>query len=208
MCFGGDGGAGDIAKAQRSDELARQARIKSGMARINSIFDDPRTGFNSAFYDKIRQGYLDYALPQVDKAYGTAKNSMIYALDRSGLLGSSAAIDKNAELSREFDQNRIDIQNKGFDVANNARRNVEDARSSIVAQLNATGDSQAAANAAMRQSQALNAPQGYSPLGQLFVNFTNTLSQIGSNARNDYAGFSGRGGGLFTNNNSSSVVGR
>lgn len=272
MCFGGDGGAGDIAKAQRADELARQARIKAGMAQINSIFDgtsrgvnaatsydpsktyyladgsvyqptvsaptsfmmgamrlNPRLangkvdemirngqlftgventggGFNQAYYDKIRQGYVDYAMPQLQNSFSRAKDSMVYALDRSGLLGSSASIDKNAELSREYDQNSIDIQNKGFDIANNARRNVEDARSAIVSQLNATGDNQAAANAAMRQAQAANQPQGYSPLGQLFVNFTNTLAGIGSNARNDYAGFSGRGGGLFSNSGSSRVV--
>lgn len=208
MCFGGDGGAGDIAKSQRADELARQARIASGMARINSIFDDPNTGFNDAYYDRIRQGYVDYAMPQLEKSFGRARDQLIYALDRSGLLSSSAAIDKNAELGQEFDQNRIDITNKGFDVAKNARQNVEQARGSIVSQLNATGDDQAAANAAIRQSQALSMPQGYSPLGQLFLNFTSGLSQIGSNARNDYSGLArGSGGGLFVNSGSGRVVG-
>lgn len=259
MCFGGGGGDSKIAKQQRADEVARQNRIKAGMASIAGIFDgkaaginpataydpsqtyyledgsaynpasggggfdgmlrmfagrmagvapgmDPnelirqgklftgvkRTGgFNDDYYAGRREAYEDYALPQLDRQYGNAKRDLIFALDRSGLLRSSAGAGKNAELSDEFDQSRLDVANKGFDVENQARANVENIRSSLVSQLNATGDDQAAAAAAIRNADTLNRPEGFSPLGQVFLNFSDTLSRIGSNARNDYSGIAG-----------------
>ncbi|API60530.1 hypothetical protein BSL82_15605 [Tardibacter chloracetimidivorans] len=272
MCFGGGGSkaANRIAKEQRADEVARQARIKDGMAKINAIFDgssrginpvteyDPsktfynedgtpfepgaanggnfislpfgggfylggipqiaaktgklfsgveRTGgFDDAFYDKRRQAYEDYALPQLDQSYDRSKDELIYALDRSGILQSGAAQKKNAELSDEFDKHRLDIANKGLEVANDTRANVENVRSNLVTQLQATGDDQAAAQAAVRQAQNLNQPAGFSPLGQLFAGFADSVSRIGSNARNDYSGFIGGGRSLFSNGGGSARV--
>jgi len=270
MCFG-DGGAGEIARQTRSDEQARQARIKSGMAKIAEIFDGGATagtglatsyepgktyylsdgslytppaeteptffarggyspyqgvspqdmvsqgklftgvsrsgGFNEDFFANRAKAYTDYAMPQVDRAYKRAKDSMIYALDRSGLMRSSAGIDKNAELSGEFDQSRIDVANKAQSTANKARQDVENARGAIVSQLNATGDNEAAASAAIRQAQAMNQPEGFSPTGQLFQLFSQGLSAIGSNARNDYGGlFGGSRSPLFYSSSGSSRV--
>lgn len=203
MCFGGDGGAGDIARSQREDEVARQNRIKAGMSRIDQIFK----GFDDAYYKKQGDAYSAYATPQLDRSYRDAKDNMIYALDRSGILQSSAAIKKNTDLTNEFDQNRLDIANKAQTVSNDARANVENVRGNLVNQLNATGDDTAAANAAIRQATALNQPQtNFSPLSQLFYNFTQGLQAIGSNARNDYSGFLRGGGGLFSNSGGSARV--
>ncbi|MBY0392012.1 MAG: hypothetical protein K2Q27_01965 [Novosphingobium sp.] len=203
MCFGGDGGAGDIARAQRQDEIDRQNRIKAGMSRIDQIFK----GFDDAYYKKQGDAYSAYATPQLDRSYRDAKDNMIYALDRSGILSSSAAIKKNADLTNEFDQNRLDIANKAQTVANDARANVENVRGNLVNQLNATGDDTAAANAAIRQATALNQPQlNFSPLSQLFYNFTQGLQAIGSNARNDYSGLLRGGSGLFSNSGGSARV--
>jgi hypothetical protein len=206
MCFGGDGGAGDIARQQRADEVARQERIKAGMARINSIFD-AQGGFDDAYFAKQGKAYMDYATPQLERSYKRAKDNMIYALSRSGILQSSAAIDKNSELTGEFDQSRLDIANTAQNKSNEARQNVEGVRANIVNQLNATGDDAAAADAALRQARNLNMPQtNFSPLSNLFVNFTQGLSAIGSNARNNYGGFFGGGRGLFSNNAGSARV--
>lgn len=204
MCFGGDGGAGEIARQQRADEVARQARIKAGMSRIDEIFGK----FGDDYYARQAKAYSDYATPQLDRSYGLAKDNMIYALDRSGILQSSAAINKNKELTNEFDQSRLDIANKAQDTANQARQNVESVRGNIVNQLNATGDDAAAAAAAVRQATALNQPQtAYSPLTNLFASFSNGLQAIGSNSRNNYGGFfGGSGSGLFANSGGSSRV--
>jgi hypothetical protein len=203
MCFSGDGGAGEIARQQRADEVARQERIKSGMSRIDQIFG----GFNDAYYKKQGDAYSAYATPQLDRAYGDTRAQMIYALDRSGILPSSAAIKKNADLTNEFDQSRLDIANKAQTVSNDARSNVENVRGNLVNQLNATGDDSAAASAALRQATSLNQPQvNYSPLSGLFYNFAQGLQSIGSNSRNDYGGLIRSGSGLFSSSGGSARV--
>lgn len=189
MCFPSGGGAGKLAKQQRDDELARQARIASGMRDINTTF----AGFDDGFFNRRRQAYENYAVPQLDRQYGDVKNNLIFALARSALGQSSAGFDKTADLNAEFDKNRIDITNRGLAEANTARSNVENVRSGLVSQLNATGDNSAAATAAVRQAENLNQPSGFSPLGQLFADFAGTVANIGSNSRNGFSGFFGGG---------------
>lgn len=199
MCFG-DGGAGKQAEQQRADEQARQARITSGMSAIDGAF----SGFNDAFYKKRANDYSAFAMPQLERQAASAHDNLIYALSRSGNLDSSAAIKRNAELNDEANQQRIGIANAGLDQANQLRGQVENSRGNVVAQLNATGDSSASTAAALRQVQAFNQPTGYSPLGNLFAGFAQTLSGIGSNAGNGYGGAAG--GGLFGAGKSSQRV--
>ncbi len=165
-------------------------------------------GFNDAFYNGQKQAYVDYAQPQADHQAGLAHDQEVYALARSGLLDSLAGQKENSELTRQEDQNRIDIQNQGQNVANQARSNVEQARGNLVSELNATGDDAAAAAGAVRQAQNLYQPVGFSPLGQLFSSFTQGLSSIGSNANNNYGGLFNQLPALFNRggSGSSSVV--
>lgn len=194
MCFPKDKTASRMAAQQRQDELARQARIQSGMSEIDRVFGG---SFTPEFYGKQRQAYLDYATPQLDQQYGQTKDQLVYALSRAGLLDSSAGQAENANLSRAYDRNRLDIAGKAMDVENTARSNVENARSNLVATLNATGDDANAAATALRQSQNLSMPQGYSPLTSLFADVSGAISRIGSNASNDYSGLARSIGSLF-----------
>jgi len=207
MCFFGDGGASKIAKQQRNDEVARQSRIRSGMSSIDQVFG----GFNDAFFKKRADDYSAYALPQVNQQQDQQRKQLIYALARTGNLDSSAAIDKNAELVEEGNRQRIGVANEGLNLANQLRNQVEASRGNVVAELNATGNDTAASNAAMRAIQSLNQPAGFSPLGNLFLNFADSVARIGSRAGNGYSGFAGGGGGagLFSpGGGSMRVVGR
>ena len=194
MCFPKDKTASRMAAQQRQDEMARQARIQSGMSEIDRIFGG---SFTPEFYAKQRQAYMDYATPQLDRQYGQTKDDLVYALSRAGLLDSSAGQAENANLARAYDRNRIDLAGKAMDVENTARANVEGARSGLVSTLNATGDDANAAATALRQSQNLSMPQGYSPLSGLFADVSGAIARIGSNARNDYSGLARSIGGLF-----------
>ena len=270
MCFGGDGGAGEIAQQQRADEVARQQRIKDGMSSIAKVFEgsphgvgaatsyDPSKtyyradgsvyapgnysgydysfggipfegppgmlahggqlfegtettgGFNDAFYKKRADDYSAFATPELEKQAKAQHEQLIYALSRTGNLDSSAAIKRNADLNDEVNTQRINVANEGLNQSNALRSKVEGARSNVVAELNATGDSSAASAAALRNVQNLSQPEGYSPLGNLFASFAQGVSQIGSNASNGYGGFSGAGGrsSLFqTGKSSQRVVG-
>jgi hypothetical protein len=194
MCFPKDKTASRMAEQQRSDELSRQSRIQSGMSEIDRIFSGQ---FSPEFYGKQRQAYLDFATPQLDREYGDTKDQLVYALSRSGLLDSSAGQNENANLSRAYDRNRLGIAGKAMDTENAARASAENARSNLVATLNATGDDAASAAAAMRQSQNLSMPQGYSPLVGLFGDLSSSIARIGSNAANDYSGMARNIGSLF-----------
>lgn len=165
----------------------------AGMGKLFSGFNQ-QGGFGDEFYGKTRQSYMDYARPQAERQATDAREQLIYALARTGNLDGSAAIKKGADLQYNIDQANIDIGNEALNQENRMRTNVEDTRSGLVSQLNATGDSTAASQAALRSFANLSRPPGFSPLGSLFAGFTQGLSAIGSNAGNSYSGLA-RGGG-------------
>jgi hypothetical protein len=194
MCFGGGADeANRIARQSRRDEVARQQRIKTGMQQIADAFG----GFGEPFYQQQAQNYIDYATPQINRQAEDARKQLVYALSRTGNLASSAAAEKSADLEQDVNDQRVGIANTGLDRANQTRNQVESIRSGVVAELNATGDNEAAAQAAIRNATNLTTPQGYSPLGQMFQSFTTGLSAIGSNPGNGFSGFAG-GRGLFS----------
>ena len=170
MCTGGGGGDGGAAQA-RADEAARQARIKEGSANIDKSFG----GFNDAFYNQRAKAYTDYANPQLADQYARTQQNLTYNLARQGLTASSEASRNAGELQRQYNDNRALIASRGLDAANEARQQVEQNRSELISQLNATGDPAAAASAALARAGTLSQQQSFSPLGQLFANTTGLL---------------------------------
>lgn len=164
---------GAEAKQARADEQARQEKIRTGTGRINNIFD---TQFTDGFFNDRRQKYLDYAKPQVDSQYKDTSRDLVYALDRGGLLDSSVRADKVAQLQKQYDLKSQEVADKALSSANTAKSQVEDARAGLITTLNSTGDAEGAANSAITRAQALSKPDAYSPLGQLFTDFTGALS--------------------------------
>jgi len=168
----GKKGGGGEAKAARKDEEARQARIRQGTTDINNTFDSQ---FNDDFFNKRQQAYMDYSTPQLEDQYSKANNELTFALARGGLLDSSARAQKQGDLQQLYDINKQKVADDALAGATQARTAVEDARSNLIATLNATGDAQGAANSALARSSALSQPAAYSPLGQLFTDFTSAL---------------------------------
>jgi hypothetical protein len=174
--FGGSKTADRNAQIDRTAEAQRQATIRSGTANIDNIFD---TQFNDGFYNKQKQGFLDYATPQLDDQLGKARQQLTFALARGGVLNSSVRSQKEAELQQQADLQRQGIADQGLSYSTQARNNVESARSNLISTLNATGDAEGAANSAMNRATALSQPAAYSPVGQLFSTF---LSGLGTQA--------------------------
>jgi hypothetical protein len=207
MCFsalfgGGDDSAQQIADQQRQDEVDRENKIKAGMASIDSAF----SGFNDAYYKKRYNDYMAYATPQIDQQQSDARKQLIYALSRTGNLDSSAANDESSKLTQTGDQARLDAANAALNSENDLRSQVENTRSNLVSELNATGDADAASASALRQVQNLNQPAGFSPLANAFVGIMNTIAGIGSRAANSYSGFAGGSPVLFSSGGGSSRV--
>jgi len=172
---GGGGGGGDDAGAQaRADELARQARIRSGTDSIKSMFDSQ---FTDPYFEDRKTSYLNYATPQLNDQYAEAQKQLTFALDRTGTLDSSARAQKEGELRKMYDANRQGVADQALSYSTGARSNIEDAKANLISMLNATGDAEGAVNSAMTRAKALSAPDTYSPLGQMFASFTGGLGQ-------------------------------
>lgn len=175
------GGKGDSGAGQaRADEQARQERVRTGTQRIDDIFAKQ---FDDPFYAKRRQGFLDYATPQLDSQYNDAQKQLVFDLARNGTLSSSIRGARMSDLQKLYDTNRQQVQDQALSYENQARNNVESARGNLVTTLNANGDAEGAASSAINRAQVLSAPDAYSPLGQLFTSFTSTLGQQAAQER-------------------------
>ncbi len=142
--------------------------------------------FSPEFYNKERSAFIDYATPQLVDQYGDAKKQLIYAMARSGNLNSSANAVKGGELTKLYDTNKRNVVDQANTFVNQTKANVEDARQGLIQTLNATGDAEGAASGAIRRAQSLSAPPSYSPIGQLFTDFTAGLGQQAAAERAAY----------------------
>lgn len=169
-------GGNDEAARARQEEQERQQRIRSGTSRVGGIFDKQ---FNSDFFNRQQGNYLNYATPQLDDQHRDAQKELTYALARAGTLESSSRADLGGELQKKYGIARQKIADDALAYKNKSRTSVEDARANLIAMLNNTGDAEGAAQAAIRRSEALSQPAAYSPLSQMFQDFT---ASLGSNA--------------------------
>lgn len=170
---GGDNGAAEAAAAARAAEEARQARIRQGTDQINQTF----SSFDDGYFGDISNSYTGYYLPQLERQYVDARKALVLRLGQQGTLNSSSGqkilqdMDRGAALQRGL------IGDRAVSSAAQARGNVEDARSQLLAQLSASADPAAAATAAAARAKSLSAPPAFDPLENLFTNF----AQIGAN---------------------------
>jgi hypothetical protein len=167
-----NGNAGNVAEQARQDELARQQRIREGTSNVNSIFDSQ---FNDGFYEGQQKRYIDYAMPQVDDQKRKADKELLFAMDRTGQTEGSVRADLSGELQKRYDLQAQKVRDDGLAYGTNARTNVEGARADLISMLNATGDAEGAATSAVARSAALSQPAAYSPLSNLFADFTGAL---------------------------------
>lgn len=165
----GKNDAGEEAKQARREEEARQAEIREGTTRINKTFNRE---FRPQFFKQQAESYKRFARPQLDRQFEDAGNELTYDLADRGLLDSSVRGEKTAELEELFETNRQDMIDRAREFSTTARNNVEDARSNLIMNLQATGDAEGAAKAALNRADALSRPPAYSPLTDLFTSFT------------------------------------
>jgi hypothetical protein len=188
--MGGKSGGNEAALA-RQEEADRQARIREGTTRVNSIFDGQ---FNDGYFDQQRQRYIDYAMPQVDDQRNKANKELVFAMDRAGQTEGSARADLSGELQKRYDLQNQKVRDDGLAYSTQARTQVEGARGDLIGMLNATGDAQGAANSAVSRAAVLSQPAAYSPVTNLFADFTGALGTQAAAERARYYGGAGTPG--------------
>src|SRR3546814_8617047 len=76
-------------------------------------------------------------------------------------------------LTRAYNDNRTLLANNALSAVNDLRGRIEASRNDLYGQNRAAADPSAAASQAAAQVGFLGTPPAFSPLGQLFGNFTN-----------------------------------
>lgn len=169
------------AQAARQREEARQARITSGIQTINNTF----APFDDNFYKGRKTAFLDYYQPQLDDQFKDARDKLTYAFSRAGTLNSTMAADEAAKLGKKYTLQLGSLVNQADGDANGLRSQIENDKSSIIGQLNSTGDAQAASNDALARTKVLaqSAP-AYSPLGDIFSGVGDAIGNYANANRN------------------------
>lgn len=183
MCFGNSGAKAAQREAERArqQEEARQAEIRQGRTAINDTFSQ----FDDNFFAGNRQAFKDYATPQLDEQFGDATKELTFDLARSGLRNSSVRGEQAGRLQGLYDKNMQQVTNEALSREQQQRNSVEGARSDLISLLQTTGDAQGATNQALSRANMLSQPQPFSPMGQLFTDFT---AGLGTQAAMERAG--------------------
>lgn len=134
-------------------------------------------GFDDAFYDDIRQSYIDYAMPQLEDQKADAARELTFALARSGQLEGSTRASQESELTKLYDLEAQNITDQALNYETESRAAVEDARADLVTLLQSTGDAAGAAQSATARAETLSQPTAYSPLTDLFASYTDALGK-------------------------------
>lgn len=175
MAGGGKSGAKQASREAtqaRQDEEERQQRIRQGTQSIEQKFGDQ---FTDGFYQGRRDAYTAYATPQLQDQYADTQKQLTYALARGGNLNSTYRAEKEADLSKLYALRGQEIADKALDYETQARNSVASAKAGLINELQATGDAELASRNAVERATTLSRPEAYSPLAQLFADFTSGL---------------------------------
>lgn len=162
----GGGGGGNVDPAEAFRNAAKEG-LFTGF--------ETKSGFDDNFFKGQSDRYMDYAMPQVDEQRGKANKELTFALSRAGQLEGSARADLSGELQKRYELQSQKVKDDALAFGTQSRNNVEGARSDLIGMLNATGDAEGAAKSAISRAAALSQPAAYSPLTNMFADFTGAL---------------------------------
>ena len=183
MCFAPKDNTGAI---MRQQERERQANVTRGTGKVNAAF----SGFGDDFYDQRGKDYSSFYMPQVEQQGKEAGDQLTYSLARGGNLDSSTGAAQAGKLTQKINDARAGVAEGAFGAAQQARQDVEGNRSDLIRMLEGGGNIANVANTATARSMALSKPPPYSPLTDLFANFTGQLANSVALQGQGYPGWS------------------
>lgn len=160
----------------RQAEERRQANITAGQSEIGSAFGQ----FDDNFYANRAKSYLDYSQPQLDTQYQDSMKSLTAALARSGNLNSSLRGDMFGKLQREYDTQKLSLADKAQQYANDARSNIERARSELTSTNATLADPGLIRERAQAAAASAGAAPAYSPLSMMLTDLASGVTPTGA----------------------------
>jgi hypothetical protein len=155
---GGDGTSGADTTWALKNNATGETTQQGDPLSITSTYDTGKKtgGFDDAYYEKYRQDYLNLYQPDEARQYNEAQRDLGYNLARSGLTRSSAAADKQGELSYNDQLQTAKIVGDASNAENDLRTTVQNEKQSVINQLYSTEDPTLAANLAQSGASAIN----------------------------------------------------
>jgi hypothetical protein len=183
MCFQPKDNSAAIMRGQ---EAERQQNVLRGTDKVNAAF----SGFGDEFYGQREKDYRDFYMPQLEKQGQEANDQLTYSLARGGNLDSSTGAKQAANLTGKINDARASVSEGAFGAGQQARADVEGNRSDLLNMVRGGGNLANAAATASARAQELTRPPPYSPLADLFANFTGQLSNSVALQGQGYPGWS------------------
>lgn len=183
-----DGGASKEARRAREAEDARERRIKMGTSDIRTRFGG---AFDDKYYAGLEKDVKDFYTPQLQSQYEKGRMQLKYALARSGMLGASDVLGdspvrassiqtrREAEMAKQMALAGQTIEQRAIGMSNQRRQDVANAEQVALQQLHASADPAAAAAQAQNLIEINSKNPEFSPLGQVFTDFTAGLATQG-----------------------------
>lgn len=168
MCFP-DPSKGAQAQQDKLDqrEEQRQSDVNTGKKYIDSAYSQ----YGPGYYDDYQKDYTDYYDPQLDTQYEKTGAKMQAALAGRGMGQSTVSADANADLLKQYNEQKTGIANEAADASQKLKSNVENSKSDMYALNESSADPAQANTMAMGQAAALAAPPTLTPLAQVFSAF-------------------------------------
>ena len=111
-------------------------------------------------------------MPQFSRQAGDADRGLRINLGRSGNLSSSYGARELSRLEEEKEANRRRIIDEGIRYGSDQRKSLEDTRGNLIGQLESGAGIENVAGQAAAHARSMTAPPAFSPLGDLFKNYT------------------------------------
>ena len=168
----------------RQQEEERQRRVREGTAKIDEAF----AGFTPEYYEGVSKAHDGFYMPQLDRQYKAARDKLTYSLADSGGLDSTAGGKRYGDLTADYGMQRQNIADRGIAAQQDLRGSVEQNRGELVRQLETGSSIESVAGRAASDAKLKSAPQPYSPLGDLFAQWTGTAANNVALQREGYQG--------------------
>lgn len=159
--------------------------MREGSAKIDSAFSK----FDDPYYEGVGKAYQDYYNPQLDRQYQTARDQVTYGLANSGGLDSSAGAKKFGDLTADYGIQKQQIADRAIGAQQDLKGNVERNRSELVQQLETGSGVESTGATALARAGSLSAPAQFSPLGDLFAQYTGNVAQSVALQKGGFAGY-------------------
>jgi len=147
----------------------QEAQITKATDQINNAF----AGFNDAFYNKRKQAYENYMVPQLGEQYRNQQHQLGYSLSDSGLGHSSVARRLGDSLSGEFNKQRATIANNALADVGQLKQDVARSQNSLIGEANIANNPSSVAQSALGTASAFQSPSMFQPIGELFNSWGN-----------------------------------